>query len=308
MGEVSKKRGEFGEDVVTKLLELIGWDSIITGRDIECSNPKEHKISNSNRKNHGVDFVFNYQCPLISETQMHILISSKYNDSYPSNPTSKFKSHLEDIAFASKCYEKSSLKYRLKNTRSNFRNKVNGVIFWLDNKSDYNDVIEKLGDFNIDDNLEFESIYLVDNNRAGFLFNSINFVKDKFKNSNIEFFHPRTGYNITAGHRKSSSPILPVQYINTSIIPIKVENDDDEYLVITTIDLFEEDYLRKLISLSQALTDSWAKKIYILFPDYNGDRHGDKVEEVKLEFLDFKFIKKITISSFNLNFRNIEFK
>ncbi|UOQ64472.1 GapS4a family protein [Hymenobacter volaticus] len=306
MGETSKKRGEFGEDIVERLLTLIGWDNLLTGRDLECFNPIEHSISTRDRANHGVDFIYQYDCPLFSDTQMFILTSSKFNDKYPSNPTSKFKAHLRDIAYALDCFKKSSIRSKLKNTDIRYTCKQTGVIFWLDNSSSYDNVLERLTDFKIDDSLQFDTVYLVDNHRARFIHDTITFAKRQFSGKTVEFFHPTTGFNNTVKNRISSSDTLPVQYINSSILPLKVIDDESEYLIINCIDKFEEDTLRKLLSLSQKLTENWGQKVYILFPDFNHDMYSSTVEDIKLELKDKRFAKKVIVSSFNITFRTVE--
>lgn len=308
MGELSKNRGDFGEAIVEKILNLIGWNNLLTGRDLECFKQVEHSISTKDRRNHGVDFVYQYDCPLFSDTQMFILTSSKFNDKYPLNPTPKFKAHLRDIAYALECFKKSSVKSKLKNTAIRYTSKQSGVIFWLDNTGTYDDVIERLTDFNIDDSLEFDTIYLVDNKRAQFLHDTIIFAKQNFIGKAVEFFHPTTGFNNTVKNRISSSDTMPVQYINGSILPLKIIDikNEDAYLVVNCIDEFEEDVLRKLLSLSQKLTENWVQKIYILFPSFNSDIHSKTVEDIKLELKDKSFARKVIISSYNTTFRNVE--
>jgi hypothetical protein len=306
VGELSKNRGEFGEDIVERLLNLIGWENLLTGRDIECFKHVEHSISSRERENHGVDFLYQYDCPLFSDTQMFILASSKFNDKYPSNPTTKFKAHLRDIAYALDCFRKSPLKSKLRNTSTIYTCKQVGVIFWLDNKSAYDNVIERLTDFKIDDSLEFDTIYLVDNFRAIFLHDAIMFARQNFSGRIIEFFHPTTGFNNTVKNRISSSGIMPVQYINGSILPLRIIDNESEYLIINCIDKFEEDTLRKLLSLSQKLTENWAQKIYILFPEFNRDLYLPIVENIKLELKDRRFAKKVLVSSYNTTFRTVE--
>ena len=306
MGEISKNRGEFGEAIVGRILDLIGWSNLLTGRDLECFKPVEHSISTRDRKNHGIDFMYQYDCPLFSDTQMFVLVSSKFNDKYPSNPTTKFKLHLRDVAYAAECFKKSPIKSALKNTSISYTCKQAGVIFWLDNESSYDDIIGRLTDFNIDDTLEFDTIYLVDNRRAKFLYDTITFAKQKFSDRTVEFYHPATGYNNTVKNRVSSSSILPVQYINGSIIPLKAFTSNSEYLIINCIDNFEEDVLRKLLSLSQKITENWAQKVYILFPDFNSDLSSAIVDNIRLELKDQRFATKVVISSYNPNFRNVE--
>lgn len=103
MGEKAKKSGEFGEAVVKELLMLIGWNNPIENVDINCFKPKYHRISESDRKTHGIDFIYNYESQLVNNRQESNVISSKYEEKYSSFP-STFKSHLKDIAFAIQCF------------------------------------------------------------------------------------------------------------------------------------------------------------------------------------------------------------
>jgi len=306
MAEKSKKRGEFGEDIVERLLSMIGWRSLLIGRDFDCMRPIEHTISTKGRSSHGVDFIYKYECLLFNNRQQFVLISSKFNDTYPSNPVSRFKSHLCDIAYALECFKKSSLRNQLAEFGKEY--KYTGVIFWLDNGKTtlYDDVIERLTDFRVRDDLDFESVYLVDNKRAEFLHNTIVCTEQFFDDKVIEFLIPNTGYNSTVQARKTSSSILPVQYINSSILPLKViQQKHEEILVLNVIDAFEEDYLKRLISLAQKLTEGWANKVYIWFPEFNQDIHGEIVKKVQLDFRDQAFINKIAVGTFNPGFRNV---
>ncbi len=59
MGEISKRSGEHGEEIVEKFLkEIIGYSNIQTNKKIECVYNKKHVISTSNnRQTHGIDAI-----------------------------------------------------------------------------------------------------------------------------------------------------------------------------------------------------------------------------------------------------------
>lgn len=166
-------------------------------------------------------------------------------------------------------------------------------------------MIEKLGDYKVSDALDFESIYLVDNSRASFLFNSITNAKNVFGNSIIEFFHPATGYNETAKNRLSSSTIMPVQYINSSILPLKIIDGNNEYLILNCIDPFYADDFAQMVSLAQKITQGWATKVYLLFSAYNEDVNGLDYRRVMLKLKDRKFVDKLVVGTFLPGFRNV---
>ncbi len=72
---------------------------------------------------------------------------------------------------------------------------------------------------------------------------------------------------------------MPVQYINSHIIPFKVENRN--MLIITSMDGFNKEELPRLIALTQDLTNSWGDKIILAYPDYDSSKHKDDVTWAK---------------------------
>ena len=67
--------------------------------------------------------------------------------------------------------------------------------------------------------------------------------KGKF---NHFFYYPNTGQNINPLHRENVGKILPVEYLNSTIIPIRLVNKDNPKeicLLLATVDNFEEEDL-----------------------------------------------------------------
>jgi len=62
MGELSKKIGEQGEELVMRFFKQIGWTPLADGIDIECEFPEKHKrkAADATRATHGVDLMFSY--------------------------------------------------------------------------------------------------------------------------------------------------------------------------------------------------------------------------------------------------------
>ncbi len=60
MGETSKKSGEIGEKLASKLLEMIGWKPSIHNVSIDCNNPSHLQKNGNQRKTHGEDQIFLY--------------------------------------------------------------------------------------------------------------------------------------------------------------------------------------------------------------------------------------------------------
>ncbi|ERI11808.1 GapS4a family protein [Aneurinibacillus aneurinilyticus] len=310
-GEKSKSSGEFGEKIVNKILKLIGWVDLRKGVDIDCCEGEKHKNGKNERKTHGIDYLFSYECPLCNNTQEDILISVKHTtNKYPAKPTNQFKEYLIDIAKTLECfphdneYGNQSINPSLYEARFN----VSGVIFWLSNHQDDKDegIIEKISDFRLGQEIEYGPVYLVDNKRANFLLKVINYVTSKYS-ENFRFVYPSTGYNNADILKKNSSGrILPVQYINSSILPIRIdEQDKGGTLLLFVNEEFDEWRLKRLIGLSHFLTEGWGDKKIILFPDYNDLEHSNIVSNVKQLFADGNFREKVMVKSFSLDLQTL---
>lgn len=304
MGEASKATGDFGEEVVNNLLSLIGWTTLLKNRDIKCFVPEEHRTGVNPRQSHGIDRLYLYATPLFDSQEDVVIISSKY-EKYPDNPSSRFKSHIRDITDALFCLKKGK---QHPITGSVKRNYI-GVIFWLYNQNSYDDLLSKLAHYKYqnDARSDFDFVYLVDNKQANFLYKSITHVKQKFSDCEISFYYPDTGYNDTARGRISHGSELPVQYVNSSIIPFKIidKTSKSEYLVLCLNEDCTRQNLEGLMNASQKLTEGWCQKVYLLFLNYDNLSAANIFDEVKLSFKDKEFAEKVSVDSFSPNFRNI---
>lgn len=303
MGEWSKKIGEHGENVVEKFFEIIGWNDMIKGVDIPCSN-EFHKNENDNqRTSHGVDFIFSYMNPLVSEQLSNVLISAKYKTTkYPNSATSTFKKYINDLITALECYEFSELK---NNTISGFgTSSINdaGVLVWLNNNSDSDDdLISKISTARVLETQSNKFLFVVDNKRVAFLLEVMKYVKTKTEKYDYSFYYPNTGRNINPITRENDGKILPLEYLNSSIIPIKLVNkynDKEKCLVLATIDNFEEDDLIRLIGLSKDISTELVGEVIIAFPDYDKLQHEASVSLAKQKFQAQDYTKNVQVVNF----------
>ena len=117
MGEYSKVIGEIGENIVDNFLNLIGWNNIESNLTLPCQKPVKHAKDDSKQRNtHGIDVLFTYKTPLEQNTIQNIIISVKHTaNSYPNNPKSKFKEHIQDLVQTLECFRYSELKTERKN-------------------------------------------------------------------------------------------------------------------------------------------------------------------------------------------------
>ena len=307
MGEWSKKIGEVGEEIVYEFLSLIGWGDAQKGIEISCIHGLKHKEQQSPKKTHGIDYFLSLHSQLVNRTLDHLVISVKYSESpYPSSPVTKFKDHFGDLAKTIECFKKSQLRIESNLAVSSIdQSRDIGVLFWLTNKdSSDDDIISKIATSRRIEDYVYDIIYLVDNNRISFIYDTIKHIKAEFTKSKVEFFYPNTGRNFNPSNRESSGDILPVEYINSSILPIKITNTDGtKSLVISTIEEFHKDRLKRLIGLAQELSLNLTKNTIILFPNYNDLNHQNDVQATKNGFKDKSFTKTVTVNSFRKDFR-----
>ncbi|WP_452221939.1 GapS4a family protein [Lacinutrix salivirga] len=305
MGEKSKLIGEYGEKSVENFLKLIGWGK--AHQNIEFSCTKE----NHKKRTHGLDFFFTYKSPLVDLVLKKINISVKFSDKpYPNSPSSTFKNHFEDLATAIECFKTSQQsKQIISGIRNYTKSEDVGLLFWLTNdETSYDDLIPKLANVRFSKDYSYDSLYIVDNKRIDFIYSCLKYAISKFKDSDITFFYPDTGKNIIPTTKKNFGKILPIEYINSSILPLRIEEKITKTttLALYTIEPFDISDLKRLISLSKELSKSWPSKIVILFPDYNEVRNSSDVRIAKSAFEEETFTDQISVESYNDNFKSLQ--
>lgn len=237
-----------------------------------------------------------------------VLISMKYRQRYPSDPNKTLKEFLQDIAWAMECVKSSKIN-TLKQKQGVKKGVYTGVIIWLAYEEEIDrDIIKNITDFRNMGDVKFETVYLVDNRRINFILGTLDFIQSEFKNAQLEFFYPESGYNNSSLSKRYSGRILPVQYINSSVLPIKIiESNNEEHLVLSVIDNFDSVSFKRLLWLAQKLTLSWGQRVIILFPDYHDLTHNQDVKRIKLDFSDTRFINKVEVRKYSMgDFKKLE--
>lgn len=302
MGEFSKRIGEIGEEIVVDFLSLIGWHDPVRNFDIPSIDPEKH-----GKKTHGIDAYFHYKSPMIARTLENILISTKYSkEKYPNAPIKKFKEYYKDIGMAIESFKRSELRDSTINNRSDFETVFDrGIIFWLNNvDDDSSDLLQKLSTIVAPNDFSHDGIFLVDNKKIEFIFDSIEFVKHKYPGNQIEFTYFNTGFNSDDSLIKNGT-IMPVQYLSSNILPLRVQtNINEKRLILCSRDNFEENDLIKLIGLAKNITANYPANMVIAFPDYDRLQHEQIVNYVKQSFEESSFTDTLSVENFNPNFRN----
>lgn len=312
MGELSKKIGEHGERVVRNFLGVIGWDGAQEGETLTCSEPRKHqRTAGSDRKTHGIDLFYSSKSNLQDFTLDNVIISVKYTSSaYPKEPRSLFKSHIKDLAQTVECFMSSEL--RAENNESYEMTGITsasdtGVLFWLTNeKTSDQDVVSKVSSIQLDKELEFGSIHVVDNAKAAFIYDSITFAKNKYINSKIYFHYAFGSANYNDPDIKKYGSILPVEYLTSSILPLRVIDDNGQVtFCISCSENFSEESISRLLSLASDVSLEFTKEFVFLFPDYDPLQHESIVNKSKRLLQDKDNVVSISVFSFDNDFRGL---
>lgn len=308
MGEWSKRVGEHGESVVSELLQSIGWSDAQRNVDIPCVRGQRHSHGERQRKSHGIDAFFPCFSHLVDRTLDHLVISVKFSASpYPASPNTKFKEHFKDLAVALECFRNSTLRSDANKQFSGVGTARNiGVLFWLTNDKSDRDILADVANVRQIDDYSYETIFVVDDFRASFIFDSIHYVSTRYPHNAVEFLYPSTGRNINPSQRESSGKVLPVEFINSPIIPFQVHSSEGrKVLVLTCIESFHQDRVRRLIGLAQDITNDFAAETVLAFPDYDELHHGNLVKEAKTGFENKRFTDTVKVTSFRNGLRGV---
>lgn len=309
MGEWSKKIGEVGEEIVGEFFGLIGWQDSRKNLTLPCLKPEKHGAGEKSKQTHGIDYLFSYESQLEDRTLNHLVVSVKYSSKpYPASPSAKFKDHFFDLTKTLECFKNSEIRSSSNNQFTGIDNARNvGVLFWLSNDTNSDgDVIKKVAGARGLDDYSYESLYLIDNHRFSFIYDSIKFLRLKYPSCDIDFFYPSTGRNFNISNRDTSGKILPVEFVNSSLLPFKIINEKgDKIFSISVIDSFNMDHLKRVIGLAQEMTSDLANSTVIMFPDYDRLKHENDVYEAKQGFKNKTFTNTVTVTSFRSDFRSL---
>jgi hypothetical protein len=296
MGEYSKRVGEVGENVVAEFLKLIGWENPLKNDDIESIDTDFRKRTN------GIDGYFHYINPMVSNTIENVIYSSKYStDPYPlSQVVTQFKERYLELAKAIESFKKSELKQYTINLHQNIDTHFDrGILFWLNNsRQGENDLINRLSKIELNTGVNHDGIFLVDNKRIEFIYDSISYVQLKYRQHDIDFVYFNNGLN-NDDRNPRNGKILPVQYINTSILPLRASKGNETTIIISSIANFDKDDLMKYMGIAKNIGCNAQGATLICFPDYSETEHLPTVNNIKQIFNDSSFTSQLEVVNYN---------
>lgn len=308
-GEKSKETGEYGEKIVTKLLKLMGWAFPLHPVDVPCHRTDLHRTpNNKDKKNHGLDFLYRYECPLCLDTQKTVSISAKYMDSYTKNPASKLKKFISELGNTMHCLTLDSElgKFKINKTIRNIEHV--GLLVYLTHNDDFTqNLFESITPFRNTDKISYKPIYVIDNHIATFLYSSILDAKQYFSDDLIKFAYSNTEQNVGGIGMTSAGSLLPIEFVTSGLLPIQINNTNGKQLCLYVLDNFSKENFQSLFYFACKYTNGWATAITIKFFDYNERLHKNIVANVlsenQLEILSRKtIVEKFSIQ----DFKNLE--
>lgn len=296
MGEYSKRVGEVGENVVADFLKLIGWENPLRNDDIESLDTDFRKRTN------GIDGYFHYINPMVSGTIENIIYSSKYSTApYPiSQLVTQFKERYLELAKAIESFKKSEIKQSTINLHQNIDTHFDrGILFWLNNStSGENDLISRLSRVELNTGVNHDGILLVDNKRIQFIYDSICFAQLKYRQHDVDFVYFNNGLN-NDDRNPRNGKIMPVQYINSSILPLRASKENETTIIINAIDNFDKDDLMKYMGIAKNIGCNAQGATLICFPDYSETEHLPTVNNIKQIFNDSSFTSQLKVTNYN---------
>lgn len=301
-GEDSVRSGRDGEKIANEILKLIGWGSASYNINIDCAFPSRHKSENRKQSGtHGLDILYSYDNPLYHDNRDVVIGSVKhYEKGYPQYPSTKksdLTEFLQDLAVNLDCARQSDDIVNLIGN-SSLKTNYKGLLFCfssLDSELEY-DFVE-----HIDNNIEFgknnfEEIFVVDNKRATFLVSSIKNATSYMSGATTKFIYQNTGKNMEKSQLLLSGEKLPVQLINSEIIPIVKEDREKISCLIFCNNPYSKENVSRLIWLSHKLC-GLTNEIRIYLPNYDDNKQYE-INGVKQLFKDEAFTTKITFHRF----------
>lgn len=307
MGEWSKKIGEHGEGIVKKFLAKIGWLSPVSGETIDCNYSVKHeRKKGSPRTTHGIDYLYS---ELREGFLDSYLISVKYtSNNYPSSLSTDFKKHFKDLSQTLVCFARSPLKKEIKrNFNITFSHREKGILFWLSSTDsmDRNLALELDRLKGLSDE-SYGEIYLVDNFQASFIFNSIEYVQNKYKDFCFEFYYPYAISTNKELEQVYSGRVLPVEFITSQVLTFKLEKNGVNKLVICINEAYDSESLELVFGMAISISRDLASNIVLLYSSYDQLKDERTVAQIKQKFSSSSLICNAEIGSFNSDFRVLE--
>jgi hypothetical protein len=162
-------------------------------------------------------------------------------------------------------------------------------------------LISRLSKIDLTTGISHDGIFLVDNKRIQFIKESICYTKNNFTKGDgydIDFIYFINGLNSDERSIRNGK-IMPVQYINASVLPMRAHRNNETTVLIFSIDNFNKEDLMKYIGIAKNIGCNVQGATQICFPDYLESEHLPLVNNIKQIFDDSSFTMNLTVVNYN---------
>jgi hypothetical protein len=184
-------------------------------------------------------------------------------------------------------------KYLVSTTR---RRRFFGLLVFLSSSEDEQtkDLIHEQYEDIVTPRNDFEAIYILDNYKASFLVSAYRTAKQYRPDAKLKYLFHHTGSNQDPEQLYLTDTLLPIELMNSSLIPIVLESAEKTSVLIFCNNKFEAETLKRLIWLSHKLS-GLANEIVIYLPDFDITRNETTEKTIKQSFKDYDVLNKITV-------------
>ena len=305
MGELSKKIGDEGEELINQFLDRIGWTKTQRQYDIDCEKRDEHqrKGSKSPRRTHGGDILFSYICPFIPGVRRNILVSVKNSNFEKTGmKVTTVTDDLKELNMLINCFEVSERRSNLQ--LSGGANVTTDIGLLIRINRDPDSERSFLGENGIEQvQLEGSNpIYFVENDRFDFIDCCMEYLKRNFGDRENKFYIHKNSLNLSGEVRRMESAFLPVQNLVAGPIAIRSSLNAEKDFILFSDQEFSEFCLEKMIGIALACSNGWASRITIVFHGYDRTKK-DAFDAVIAKIDDSSFSSSVTCDSFTVKSR-----
>jgi hypothetical protein len=290
---IENENVSFNHRIAKRILELIGWSQFDENLTIELVDEDTAEVFNP-----FMDFAGDLESKLKENTGDYIMVSSIHDIEYPKTSKEEIVKFINNSNFIFDEFKRQKTiplkKYKLTDYYS--------ILFWLttNNNEVSIDFIHHAKDNFKRDLLNEEITYLlIDNNKANFLISSIVTAKNYRQEIPVKFLYPITENNQSPDKIGQRGIKLPVQYINSSIIPIAKEDKSKISFLLFCSDPFSAESLKKLIWLTIKLTSGFGNEYILYFPDYNDTIHKNEASRIIRSFSEELLDDKIQLKKYD---------
>ena len=304
-GELSVLSGDIGQTIASRFFEICGW---VVGEHIqyEC-NIERHKNKKGNPKsNHDLDAIYQYPSDFNHDKNNTVCISVKHNiDRYDSSRKGVLNQAIKDLSQCLECGRISGNLNRLSIEARGRKTSYIGVLMMINSDQDsisYNLIEKQFASIKIPRLEKFKQIYIIDNNRASFIYSAIQHSKLNRSDAKLKFLYHHTGLNQNPDRLAYSGTVMQVEQLGNSILPIIMESESKTSLFLFVNEMYTLDSLKRILWLAIKLGGGFVE-IRIYFKKFKYATSQLEIASVKNEFKDQDTLSRTTIHNLDiLNF------